>query len=172
MESQRLSLWVQLVTGAAVLVGLGLVIWELKQTRELAAGQRVHDSYSLLIEDARAIMGETFGEVIAKGCIDPQSLSDGEIVQLREYYNGGLYLIRRMKGLEEEAAFEIAWEDVARSYVKHGLDSKVGRLHYQERAEAGLEPEIQRIAAEFLETDLEKPCGDLATFVEKVRSPG
>jgi hypothetical protein len=36
MASQRLHDWVQIATGVAVLIGLGLVVWELRQAREFA----------------------------------------------------------------------------------------------------------------------------------------
>ncbi|NKB97366.1 MAG: hypothetical protein GKR90_02540 [Pseudomonadales bacterium] len=170
MEEPKLSVWIQLATGIAVLFGLALVIWELNQTRELAIAQRVHDGYSLIIEDARSKLGESFGEVFAKGCVEPSQLTDGEILQLREYFDANLYLIRRMKEIREVGGFDYSWERIARGYVEHWLDSKVGRLHYEKRVRRGLEPEIQQLAEEFLASDLTRPCNDFSAFVAKVRA--
>ena len=39
MKSQALTSWIQILTGFAVLAGLGLVVWELQQTRDLVRAQ-------------------------------------------------------------------------------------------------------------------------------------
>jgi hypothetical protein len=170
VEHQKLSLLVQLATGIAVLFGLALVVWELQQTRQIAEAQRVNDGYTLLINDVRSMLGESFGEVYAKGCIEPSKLTDGEILQMREYYDANLFLIRRMRDIDVTEAFTLDWEEYAPGYIRHWLDSKVGRLHYEDRLRRGLDPKIQQIAAEILESDLTTPCNDLATFAKRVRA--
>lgn len=170
MDLQRQSNWIQLMTGVTVLIGLGLVIWELKQTRDLAQAQIAHESYALLVEDSRAMLGESFGDVYAKGCIVPSTLTDGEIAQIRAHYDTTLFLIRRLRDVTESGGFDYSWELIAKDFVGHWLDSKVGRLHYFYRVEVGLEPEIQELAKHILETDLANSCNDLESFTEKVRA--
>ncbi|MEH6558884.1 MAG: hypothetical protein V7459_11355 [Oceanicoccus sp.] len=170
MDPQKQSNWIQMVTGVTVLIGLGLVVWELQQTRDIARAQITHDSYALIIEDSRAMLSESFGDVFAKGCIDPSTLTDGEIVQLREYYDANLFLIRRLRDVTESGGFDYSWELIAKGFVRHWLDSKVGRLHYNHMVKIGLEPELQNLAKDFLEIELVNPCGNLENFSEKVRA--
>jgi hypothetical protein len=170
MDPRKQSNWIQMVTGTTVLIGLGLVVWELQQTREIARAQITHDSYALILEDSRAMLGESFGDVFAKGCMHPSTLTDGEIVQIREHYDANLFLIRRLRDVTESGSFDYSWEQTAKGFVKDWLDSKVGRLHYQYRVEKGLEPEIQNLAKDFLEIELVNPCKNLASFAEKVRA--
>jgi hypothetical protein len=170
MDLEKQSNWIQMITGAAVLIGLGLVIWELRQTRDIARAQITHDSYALIVEDTQAVLGESFGDVFAKGCIEPSTLTDGEIVQIREHYDANLYLIRRLRDVTKSGGFEYSWERTAKGFVRHWLDSKVGRLHYMYKVETGLEPEIQNLAKGILEFDLINPCNDLENFAEKVRA--
>lgn len=171
MSTDRLSVWIQVATGVAVIVGLALVVFELQQTRDLARAQIVHEGYSLLLDENRAIMGETFGDVYAKACLQPAELTDGEIVQIRQYHDSGLYMIRRIREIRESGVFDYSWEQVAKSYVQLWLSSEVGRLHYRHRVEHfGLEPDIRRLAEDVLANEQLAPCDDLAGFVKSVRA--
>ncbi|MEH6557027.1 MAG: hypothetical protein V7708_04470 [Oceanicoccus sp.] len=115
--------------------------------------------------------GESFGDVFAKSCIDPSTLTDGEIVQIREYYDANLYLIRRLIDMIEGGDFEYSLEQTSKPFLRHCLDSKVGRLHYVYKVDVGLDPVIAKLSTDFLEINLINPCRDLAIFCrERSRS--
>ena len=47
MENGKVLVWIQIVTGFAVVLGLVLVIWELNLSRRIGVAQVTSDSYSL-----------------------------------------------------------------------------------------------------------------------------
>ena len=47
MNYQSLSNWIQIVTGIAILVGLGLVVLELRQSRDIALAQLSSDLFMM-----------------------------------------------------------------------------------------------------------------------------
>ena len=85
--TQTLTNWIQLATGVAVLIGLGLVIWELQQTREIAVAQQVDDSMSRYSNQLQAMMGEESARSLAKACDEPDSLTTEDMIILGYYYN-------------------------------------------------------------------------------------
>ena len=86
MAETKVADWIQLVTGLAVVIGIGLVIWELKQAQQIAEAQIAFDSYALAVEINDAIFGENAADVLAKACEAPTSLTSGEWVILDSYY--------------------------------------------------------------------------------------
>ena len=46
MDTQKVAHWVQIATGAAMLVGIGLVVWELEQSKDVAMAQLTSDGYN------------------------------------------------------------------------------------------------------------------------------
>jgi len=75
MDSQTIFNWIQTVTGLAVLVGLGLVIWELQQNREAMQSQLTSDGWQMLTNRNASVLGESPAEALAKGCEAPSTLT-------------------------------------------------------------------------------------------------
>lgn len=86
MAQTRVADWIQVITGLAVVIGIALVIWELKQAQRIAEAQIAFDSYALAVEINDAIFGENAADVLAKACEEPTSLTAGEWVVLDSYY--------------------------------------------------------------------------------------
>jgi len=68
MKSQSVGNWFQFVSMVAVMVGLILVIWELRQAREIVAAQIGADAFILMSQQSAAVMGEDAAKAIAKAC--------------------------------------------------------------------------------------------------------
>ena len=128
MDSQKVADWVQIATGVALLVGLGLVVWELSQSRDVATAQLSSDGTDQYLQSAVPRMGENPAAALAKACHDPQSLSDEELVVLDAYFTVlaavplRAYLITERSGL-----YEGRWVDLARSMFPLILRSVSGR---------------------------------------------
>ena len=58
MNSQALSSWIQAIGAVAILGGLGLVVWELQQAREIAKAQQASDGSAGYSQRVQAMMGE------------------------------------------------------------------------------------------------------------------
>ena len=105
MNSEKLFTWIQAVTGVAVLIGLGLVIWELQQTRTLARIQVISDTRALNIQSQLLVLGEEPIDVLYKACVDPGSLSIKDKLALDYFFLSmdermvRLYQMERFGGL-------------------------------------------------------------------------
>lgn len=101
MESQTLTNWIQIIAGIAVLAGLGLVVWELQQTRELVSAELAADGLMHVSQQHLAVMGEGTAKALANACDDPASLTTEEMIVLSSYY---AELINRMRRVREIAS--------------------------------------------------------------------
>ena len=86
MELPTITNWTQVITGVAVLIGLGLVIWELQQTREIATAQQITNSFSAYSSQLQAMMGEESVKALAKACDHPDSLTTEDMIVLGYFY--------------------------------------------------------------------------------------
>ena len=133
MESQRLSMWVQLVTGVAVLLGLGLVIWELRQTRDIAEAQLISDGYSQATQVHTSMFGEQAAEVLAKSCENPEELSDSELQVLFRIHLAHVNLARRIYDIDAHTTlFQEGWKSEAQLVLSGILACLPGRALWQE----------------------------------------
>jgi hypothetical protein len=149
MDSQKISDWVQIVTGVAVLVGLGLVVWELSQSRDVAYAQLSSDGTDQYLQHAVPKMGENPATALAKACNDPHSLSDEELVVLDAYFTVIVavplraYNITRRSGL-----YEAQWENLVRVMFPLILRSIPGRTWWANE-KAVYPPEIGTLVDSF-----------------------
>ena len=58
MDSQRLTNLIQIVTALTVFVGLALVIWELRQTRQFMEFELLDRTFAETLATSRAEIGE------------------------------------------------------------------------------------------------------------------
>ena len=64
--SRKLEFAVQLITGAAVIIGVILVVFELRQTRLLTFSQMSQDRLAGVIEELSKGYGDNLGDVFEK----------------------------------------------------------------------------------------------------------
>lgn len=108
MDTQKITDWVQIATGVALLVGLGLVILEFRQSRNVAHAQLTSDGFAQYDQVLISQMGESPAMVLAKSCQNPQSLTDEELMVLDAFFNAitagvqRAYTITERSGLYEE----------------------------------------------------------------------
>ena len=171
MNSENFSTLIQVITSLAVLAGIALVVWELRQTRQIALGQINHDGYALIVQNGHSFLGETFGDVYAKACTDPSALTPGEIVKMRSHFDVNLAMMRRIRNIQRTGGFDYSWEQIASGYIAYWLDSEIGREHYALKlANNDLEEDIKALAEEYLSShpNADKPCNDLETLINNV----
>ena len=85
--SRRLELAIQLITGAAVLIGVVLVLIELQQTRALTYKQMVQDRLGAVVEHNSRVYGEDLATVLEKACSAPNDLSQSEAIIIDTYFH-------------------------------------------------------------------------------------
>ena len=110
MNNLSFSDWVQITTSIAVLIGLGLVIWELQQSREITQAQLISDGYANMTQQSTAFIGEDAALAMAKSCTQPDNLTTEDLVVLHWVYFEILSRTRRSLSIGESTAFyEETW---------------------------------------------------------------
>ena len=129
MNIKNISDWVQIFTGIAVIVGLGIVVYELRQNREIAevnvAQVILGRSDSLRV----AMIGESTADAFGKACQSPAELTQGEMVALIFYFQKELSGPTEVLLLELASTFKYGnlWQNTARSAFKRILRNPFGR---------------------------------------------
>ena len=174
MNSQVLTNWIQVFTGIAVLVGLGLVVWELQQTRDLVRAQLVTDGYISRSDTQRTFLGESFASTYAKACFQPEELTDAELFQMTKYAEHLRSEVIRAQGYQDIGDYSVGWEQLARSNLSEWLSTKVGRADYADLKKKGrLQPWVKEIAEDMLEKEEIISCAeDYKDYFELVRAKG
>ena len=160
MNSGKISDWIQIGTGLALLVGLILVVVELGQARVLATIQVTNDAYSDQFDFYRQLMGENPSTVLVKACLHPGELTEAEIAVAMASIDYRYDAIRRTKAITEIAGYESGWEGLAISNLRHILSTKLGRVEYDKFKDDPYrwEPEIAELAKGLIESGDIVPC--------------
>ena len=158
MSKDNFHFAAQLLSGVAILIGLALVVWELRQTQDLVRAQLVSEGWLELTETARASLSETFADTRAKACMRPLELSESELVEMSTYHWILIDQIERSKGYQDIGRFTAtSWETLAHRNLEELLSSEIGRAEYETW---NLRPYLKTIGDAIL-ADSESPnCGD------------
>ena len=97
MDTRTITNWLQIAAGFAVLIGLGFVAYELKQSREIAQAQLLSDGFLAHASRRIAMMGEHPALTIAKACSEPDDLTAGDMIVLNSYYESYLSVSLRSR---------------------------------------------------------------------------
>ena len=114
MNSQQVATWAQVITGIAVLIGLGLVVWELTQARALARAQLTSESYTVAIQTTTSLLGEDPLAAVAKACDRPNELTTQDTLVLKRYYEGllGRAMVLRTIAERDELLDRDYWREI------------------------------------------------------------
>ena len=159
MDSQKIGNWIQIVSGIALIVGIGLVIWELQQVRILTRAQLTSDNVSASVASNSAVMGENAAEILAKACLDPGTLSLHETTLLGYFYDQQIALVVRMKLLTDRDGLyaKDTWKNSAGPYFADIFRTAFGRAWFL-RQGAWVDEEVLQAGYDFLEANAEPWC--------------
>ena len=152
MDSQQITNWVQVIAGVAVLVGIGLVVWELQQNREAFQSQLTSDAYQNISQRNIALLGENPTEVLAKACDAPDSLTRAELRILDAFYMDNLNSLRRSYVIARRGDYYDV--DYWKRYpydITVMFETQVG-ISFWRTMTGWLEPDIKRFGDELLAT--------------------
>ena len=97
MEGTRLFALIQIVTAVAVVLGLVLVAFELRQTREFTRLQMAQDGITMGMSELTARYGENVAEVVARACADGSDLTGSDAVVMDSVFRYQMWWIGRQK---------------------------------------------------------------------------
>ena len=90
----------QSLTAVAVLIGLGLVVWELQQVKTLTRAQLSNETFAINIGYQASLLGDAPIEVLAKACMEPENLDAQDLILLGYHYDSVQRQILRLYQLD------------------------------------------------------------------------
>ena len=127
------ELIVQLITAAAVLAGIYLVMVELRQGREISTVEMIHQRFISEIELDSKIYGENISDTLAKACANTQALTGSEQTQMQYYFQNRMRLVWIAYSGAEFGSFQDGigsvqdWQFLSLTYVNDILSYPVGK---------------------------------------------
>ncbi len=110
MKQDNINTILHIGTFLAVVAGMGLVVWEQQQTKELMRLQLSSDAFSLDIQYDAAFLGEDANSIEAKACTNPDTLNDAEKFLLTRHYGSLLQRIVRNSSIDDLGNLGADWE--------------------------------------------------------------
>ena len=177
LDLERVSHWVQLISGLVLIVGVVLVVVQLQQNERLSRTQIASDWFSQRAAQAGSAAGENPMHAYAKLC-DPEAALTVEDATVLH----ALFLQRYFMGIHGRVVSQISgddsselWKQLLQSNMNLVVATEQGRawfetLNMDEEARAAVEasPYFHGGCAEFY--DREKPFGALLRTDEDVKA--
>ena len=107
--------WLQVISNVAILIGVILVVWELRQTQAISRAQLASDGIIAQMELSHTLMGENPGLVLSKACLEPDNLTSEEKTILAATFRSRLLLGARSRSTERIGNFGIDDEQAIRT---------------------------------------------------------
>ncbi len=109
--------WLQIFSNFAIIVGLVIVVYEINQSRQLAYGQMLTDTYASINDRFMTFMGDDPRASLMKAALSPDQLSSQDAVALDAYYTSIIWDWYEMIRMSEATGIERDW----RSTVEMGV---------------------------------------------------
>ena len=116
----------QLLAALAVIVGLGLVVYELRQTQTLARAGIMASHWDQVLENHRAKLGENPATILAKQCQPLQDLTASEREVLDAAFGITLSMVERTRLIEEIMQNGVPWQEYAYHQLRLALATPIG----------------------------------------------
>lgn len=123
-NSDRIVQWLTLFS---VVIGVGLVVYELRQTREMTLTQLIHGTITQIQDERIARYGENLGEVLATACLEPDKLTPAQAFVLDAYFNAQVAIVNRYRVQVEIGGFVTEWKRLGRPVVMRVLAFPQGK---------------------------------------------
>ena len=128
MDTEKLSHWVQIVSGIALVAGLALVIIEMRQTKQLVRTQLIAESEALGLSRNLTLLGENPAKALAKTCDPNSEMSREEALVLNHLYYSHLYTVFRAYEVNTRGGFEDEyWKDIGEARLREIFATPHGR---------------------------------------------
>ena len=135
MKQSHLNDYLQLAALLGVIVGLVLVIYEIRENNRIAENQAAIEMNGLYNEWAQAMMDEDISALWIRSLESPESLNRQELLRLRGAYFTALQVLRAGHFLWQSGGLRMYREDALAIDTKNIFSSPVGRqflLNYLE----------------------------------------
>jgi hypothetical protein len=143
--------WIQLLGNLAIVAGIGVVIFELNQNKQLAYAQMFAQGHSELDNQFLAMQGEDPQRAFFKAEFCPDELMGEEVVTLSAYYERWVSSWLRVYRTNRIADLDRPWRLVVEKDVRTVFSSRIARRWlkvYLAKSEQILIPEEMKSVVE------------------------
>jgi len=130
MNMDRLNSWIALGANVAILIGLILVVYEIRQNSALVRAQIVADVFSDQKALAIAQMGDNYPQALARSMQEPASITLEDVAILRSALEAQLLEFRGDGVLEEIGVFTGRWRQDLNS-TSRPFTTPIGRKYWE-----------------------------------------
>lgn len=110
LSDTRINTIAHLITMLSVLAGIGFVVWELEQNRELVRLEMFSEGTIANRQSTLSQAGENPAVVLAKACEASEDLTVEDLIILDFVFNETMETINRMRLLEQGLYPDNAWQ--------------------------------------------------------------
>ena len=143
---------VQILTGLAVLVGIVLVVIELRQTRAISIAQLTSEGFGQAMQLATANLGEAPHETHAIVCTHPEKMTDENYHVLNSYYTVLMQQAVRAYFISVRTGFySETWRGIAKGSIATIVRTIPGRVWWR-KFSSRFPPSIREIGDPLLDS--------------------
>ena len=161
MDTDRANRWLTLIANFGILLGLALVIFEIRQNSELLRLQFINDDLLATGESETPIMGDEPAEIMMKQMYAPEEMTYADYRVVDAYLTRKMdLLVRRYRLGQEGILDDSAWKTVGFAYRWH-FGNEFARLwwKYDGREAYSHIPEL----VEHVDQEIDKLNADYST---------
>jgi hypothetical protein len=164
---RRAKNWIEIISVVSLLVGLGLVIAQLRQNEKLMRFQIATEFRFNQDENRNAVKGENFSQTLAKLQTTPASLTDAELLEFQAHARSLVSELDMRRRLAEVGIFKGDWRGWLQPETCDLMNNAVGRAWLKLRRKAPDQILDDEILAEL---DLRvQQCDERPSFLKSVR---
>ena len=127
MNLDRLGHYTQIISGIFLIIGVVLVVLQLRQTEALTRAQLLNEAWAMRIQQAGTAAGENPMKALAKLCT-AEPLTDEDAFVVHNVFLQRLFLILRARTVNESAGFDDAfWKQEAQGNLGFILGTERGQ---------------------------------------------
>ncbi len=126
-RSARFQHWFQLITNVAILFGLGLVVYELNQSKQLVIAQMAQDYADRMVDQRLALLGDDPRQALARAALHPAELNPSDAVALATFYEVLVLNWTSMHRTGEMLGVDRGWKEVVRGDTRKHFSTAPGR---------------------------------------------
>ena len=131
MNAEKIGDWLHVASNFAVLVGLAVVAYEIRQNSVLARGELAESYLSNWEEIHRSKQDASFATTLAKSVDAPNELTREEILQLDGYFSSVMLQLNIDRYLSEFGIFREPHEIEARKIARIHLTNRFAQVWWQ-----------------------------------------
>jgi hypothetical protein len=166
MNSSRVGNWLQIIGNLGLVIGLVLVAVQIKQNNDLAKAQLLSDGWLAAMQRETALFGENPAASIARASVEPDQLTDEDLVVLDAVMLSSWVLGTRVTTLDAAGYGFFAVEDFARVAAER-LDNPYGQAWFNAPSPLNRNPVVRDLVAQrFAELGPAAGSGNLERFRE------